>query len=346
MRFVRSIPLALGLLCQANMICNGQPANLTTGQALFEKVDPEIRKQLPEMLKEGLNQVNVEMGVTYVERSSGPLKLDIYRAISSDPKTTKAKQPAVVVIHGGSWKSGDRTQLGLYAASLARKGYVAYAIEYRLAPKYTWPAQWEDVRDAVVWVRKEAKNQGVDPDRIGAVGYSAGGHLASMLGAVGHKSFSDKNPEIMAKVNCVAAGGAPCDFTDMPLENTFLKYWLGSTRGDKPEVYHAASPLQLVSVASAPIMFYNGTFDLMVRPNSAKSLSQALAKFGIDTAQHLVPGAGHISAALDEKALLAAWAFLDKHLKPVKPKLEPATPIKSADPKPVPAVTKPETNKS
>ena len=120
MRFVRSIPLALGLLCQANMICNGQPANVTTGQALFEKVDPEIRKQLPEMLKEGLNQVNVEMGVTYVERPSGPLKLDIYRAISSDPKTTKAKQPAVVVIHGGSWKSGDRTQLGLYAASLAR----------------------------------------------------------------------------------------------------------------------------------------------------------------------------------------------------------------------------------
>jgi len=107
-----------------------------------------------------------------------------------------------------------------------------------------------------------------------------------MLGAVGHKSFSDKNPEITAKVHCVAAGGAPCDFTDMPLDNTFLKYWLGSTRGDKPDIYHAASPLQLVSVASAPIMFYNGTFDLMVRPNSAKSLSVALAKFGIDTAQH------------------------------------------------------------
>jgi len=324
MRFVCPVLLliAFGPVTARNLPAADQK---TTGEVLYQQVDEEIRKQLPAMLKEGLGEVKVETGVTYAERPSGPLKLDIYRT-SADEKSTHEKRPAIVVIHGGSWKSGDRRQLGLYAASLARRGYVAYAIEYRLAPKHPWPAQWEDVRDAVIWVRREADKQGVDPNRIGAVGYSAGGHLASMLGTIGHKSSNDKHPELTAKVTCVAAGGAPCDFTDMPVDNVFLKYWLGATRGDKPEVYHAASPLQHVTSASAPIMFYNGTLDLLVRPNSARNLSQSLAKLGIDTAQHLVPGAGHITAALDEKALKAAWAFLDKHLKPNTPaQAKPAT---------------------
>lgn len=321
-RFKTIVPLLLITFAGNSAL---KAADQPTGEALFQAVDEDIRKQVPAMLKEGLSEVKVEMGVTYAERPSGPLKLDIYRAASQSTKGEKL--PAVVVIHGGSWKSGDRRQLGLYAASLARRGYVAYAIEYRLAPKHPWPAQWEDVRDAVIWLRREADKQGIDPNRIGAVGYSAGGHLASMLGTIGHKSSNDKHPELTAKVACVAAGGAPCDFTDMAVDNQFLKYWLGATRGDNPEVYHAASPLQHVTAASSPIMFYNGTFDLLVRPNSARSLSKALSQFGIDTAQHLVPGAGHITAALDEKALKAAWAFLDKHLKPVMP-------VKPQEPKP------------
>ncbi|MFM7592880.1 MAG: alpha/beta hydrolase family protein, partial [Isosphaeraceae bacterium] len=69
---------------------------------------------------------------------------------------------------------------------------------------------------------------------------------------------------------------------------------------------------------------YNGVMDFMVRPNSAADLSKSLKKFGIDTAQHLIPGAGHITAALDEKALTNAWAFLDKHLKPAATKTTPA----------------------
>lgn len=321
--------LSLVFLASAGLPVS-RAADQPTGETLFQAVDEDIRKQVPAMLKEGLSEVKVEMGVTYAERPSGPLKLDIYRAANLPQKGEKL--PAIVVIHGGSWKSGDRRQLGLYAASLARRGYVAYAIEYRLAPKYPWPAQWEDVRDAVIWLRREADKQGVDPNRIGAVGYSAGGHLASMLGTIGHKSSNDKHPELTAKVACVAAGGAPCDFTDMAVDNQFLKYWLGATRGDNPAVYHAASPLQHVSAASAPIMFYNGTFDLLVRPNSARNLSLALSRLGIDTAQHLVPGAGHITAALDEKALKAAWAFMDKHLKPL--------PLKKTE-QPKPATTEP-----
>lgn len=290
-----------------------QVSKNTTGDTLFQDVDAEIREQIPAMLKQGLSEVTVETGVTYSDRSSGPVRLDIYQQKLATASTEP--RPAVIVIHGGSWKSGDRRQLGLYAASLARRGYVAFAIDYRLAPKHPWPAQWEDVRDAVIWVRKEAKRLGIDPERIGAVGYSAGGHLASMLAVQGANSFSESDPKISAKVTCVAAGGAPCDFSQMPEDNAFLKYWLGATRGESPAVYLQASPLQLVSAASAPVFFYNGLLDFMVRPNSAADLSKALKKLGIDTAQHLIPGAGHITAALDEKALTQAWIFLDKHLK-------------------------------
>jgi len=294
----------------------GEDKDSVTSKELFDRIDPSIRDQIPPMLKEGLDEVRVETDVPFADRPSGALKLDIYR--TTGPKgaaPAAAAKPAVVVIHGGSWKSGDRKQLGLYAAALARRGYVAYAVEYRLAPKHTWPAQWEDVRDAVLWVKRNAGKQGIDPDRVGAIGYSAGGHLATMLATLGWQSADPEKPALNAGVRCVAAGGAPCDFSKMPPENTFLKYWLGATRKEKPEVYLQASPLSLVSKATAPIFFFNGTLDLMVRPNSARVLSEKLIALGIDSSMHLVPGAGHISAAIDDKALDIAWKFLDKHLK-------------------------------
>ncbi|MBI1322136.1 alpha/beta hydrolase fold domain-containing protein [bacterium] len=306
----------LWILLLATSPAAGEEKATVTGKDLFEKVDPSIRDQIPPMLKQGLDEVVVQTDVTFAQRSSGPLKLDIYRTREAASSNTSAKPgPAILVIHGGSWKSGDRKQLGLYAASLARRGYVTYAVEYRLAPKHPWPAQWEDVRDAVLWLKKHAGKQGIDPERIGAVGYSAGGHLATMLATKGHLEADPDQPKLTAAVRCVAAGGAPCDFSQMPLDNKFLAYWLGATRKEKPEVYVQASPLQLVSASTSPIFFFNGTLDLVVRPNSAKILSDKLVTLGIDSALHLVPGAGHITAALDDKALEIAWNFLDKHLK-------------------------------
>lgn len=329
-------------------ILENQETQKKSGEDVIASVDSEIRELLPAMLRQGLKEVTVETGVTYVKRDSGSVKLDIYRSTKTDrdtPPTSHPPLPAVIVIHGGSWKSGDRNQLGLYAASLARRGYIAFAIDYRLAPKHPWPAQWEDVRDAVIWVRKEAQRLGVDPDRIGAVGYSAGGHLASMLAVKGASSWSLEDPKISAKVACVAAGGAPCDFSRMPEENVFLKYWLGATRGESPQTYVQASPLQLVSQGAAPVFFYNGIMDFLVRPNSAADLSLALKKLGIDTAQHLIPGAGHITAALDEKALTLAWGFLDKHLKTRHRSVASSDSVKVQDQLPAAAAKeKPETS--
>ena len=92
--------------------------------------------------------------------------------------------PAVLVVHGGAWRSGDRKQLRGYANALAKRGFVCFAIDYRLAPKDKFPAQIEDCREAVKWIRANSAVYHVDPGKLGAIGYSAGGHLVCLLGTI------------------------------------------------------------------------------------------------------------------------------------------------------------------
>ena len=89
--------------------------------------------------------------------------------------------PAVLIVHGGAWKSGNRLQLRVYANALAKRGMVCFAIDYRLAPEHKFPAQIDDCREAVKWIRSNAADYKVDPARLGAIGYSAGGHLVCLL---------------------------------------------------------------------------------------------------------------------------------------------------------------------
>lgn len=92
---------------------------------------------------------------------------------------------AVLVVHGGAWRSGDRKQLGGYANALAKRGFACFAIDYRLAPNHKFPAQIDDCREAVKWIRSHAAEYKVDPDKLGAIGYSAGGHLVCLLATTG-----------------------------------------------------------------------------------------------------------------------------------------------------------------
>jgi acetyl esterase/lipase len=127
----------------------------------------------------------------------------------------KSLRPAVIVIHGGAWRSGDKRQLRNLAELFARRGYVAAAINYRLAPKWSYPAQLDDCQRAVRWLRKNAKEFRVDPKRFGAAGASAGGHLALLLGTREVREDSDADLKgISSKVQCVLSIFGPTDFTD------------------------------------------------------------------------------------------------------------------------------------
>src|ERR1041385_8228798 len=135
----------------------------------------------------------------------------------ASPKDGKGPFPAILCIHGGGFRAGDRHGYDGLIKKLAERGYVAVTVEYRLSPKFQFPAAVYDVKAAVRWLRANAKKYRIDPNRIGVTGGSAGGHLAQFLGVtMGIKEFegNDGNPD---QSSGVAGGGnffGPGEFTE------------------------------------------------------------------------------------------------------------------------------------
>ncbi len=254
--------------------------------------------------------------IIYKEINGDSLKLDIYIPRGDGPF------PSILVVHGGAWRLGSKGQLAIYARSLAKRGYVCFAINYRLAPKYKSPAQTEDCRDAIRWIRKNAHKYKADPDRIGAIGYSAGGHLVSMLATTGLSKENDPK-RIGTKIIAAVAGGAPTDFRSVRKKSNALSYWFGGDRNDKPDAYVADSPNAFVDKYDSPIFFYNGSADLLVHPDKHPTigfrgpiaLHESLKNVNVDTGLYIAKGAGHLAMVLNKKAQNSGYAFLDKHLK-------------------------------
>lgn len=246
--------------------------------------------------------------VTYAKPGGKELKLDVYVPNGKGPF------PGVLVVHGGAWATGTRRQLARYGRSLAENGYCAFLISYRLAPKHKFPAQIEDCRAAVGWIRENAAKYSVDADRLGGIGYSAGGHLVALLGTTG-KVESRNGKKIDTRLQCVCAGGAPCDFRKIPENSRGLAFWLGGTRKEKPRQYEMASPAAFVSEKCPPMFFFHGTADKLVNIESPKSMMKLLQEKKVPTEIHIREGAGHIATALTAECVKRSIAFFDKHLK-------------------------------
>ena len=254
--------------------------------------------------------------IVYKEIDGETLKLDAYIPEGDGPF------PAILVVHGGAWRLGSKGQLAMYARSLAKRGYVCFAINYRLAPKHKSPAQTEDCRDAVRWIRQHGEKYKADPERIGAMGYSAGGQLVSMLAVTGLSKEEDPKG-IGTKIVAALAGGAPTDFRTVRENSRSLSYWFGGKRKDKPEAYAADSPNAFVDKNDSPVFFYNGSVDLLVHPEKHPTVGflgptpmhESLKKVGVDTGLYIAKGAGHLAMILNLKAQNTGFAFLDKHLK-------------------------------
>jgi triacylglycerol lipase len=261
---------------------------------------------------------SVQRDVVYGTSENVELKADIYQPRDEAPC------PAVVMIHGGAWLSGSKIQVAHHAMRIAKRGYVVMAINYRLAPKYTFPAQIDDCRAAVQWIRRNSQAYRVDPSRVAAYGYSAGGHLACLLGTSENKDRDalqggqvriGENPMESVRVQAVVAGGAPCEFRLLPDDSKFLSFWLGGTRAERPELYEAASPTTFASADDPPVFLFHGERDQLVPSSNPQFLKVALEKAGVPVEMHVVKDAGHIGAYLDAHTVEMAGAFLDRVLK-------------------------------
>ncbi|MFO0789565.1 MAG: alpha/beta hydrolase [Pirellulales bacterium] len=268
-------------------------------------------------------KIDILRSRTYVTRDTGPLEADVYMPHGEGPF------PGMLVVHGGAWRVGTRAQLAGIAARFAEHGYTAVAISYRLAPASPFPAQLYDTEAAVRWMRTNAKELRLDPNHIGGFGYSAGGHLVALVGALADGQLAEHGAGAdspSTRLQCVLAGGAPCDFRDMALNNAILAYWLGGTRGQRPDNYRDASPTNFVTNDDPPMYFFSGEADVIVPISSPRRMFEALRAAGVATEFYPIKDAGHILALFDQSAIDRSITFADKYLKAGQGSAPAATP--------------------
>ena len=235
-----------------------------------------------------------------------PLLADIYVPEGQGPF------PAVVVIHGGGWRSGDRAQVQGIAERVARGGYVAVNITYRLVPEAQFPAPVLDVQQAIRWLRANAASYHADPSRIGAWGYSAGAHLAALAAGL---SPGDRLYAADAGLKAVVSGGTPADLRKFH-GGTLVPDFLGERWSEGSTAFRESSPAAYVSAGDPPIFLYHGTWDQLVPLDQATDYKAALDAAGVPNELYLMRGLGHILAfLLDGEAVQRGVDFLDRHLR-------------------------------
>jgi acetyl esterase/lipase len=260
--------------------------------------------------------VTVKENVPYGTVNGTELHLDVYEPAAHGGET----HPAVVLIHGGGWTSFDKSTMHGMGEFLARFGFVAFAVDYRLFKdgENRWPAQLDDVQRAVRWVRANAGTYGVNSERVGAFGHSAGGQLAALLGMESTRDNSDAAlANYSSKVQAVVDVSGPTDFTtDHDADgDAFLTSFLGADLAKHPEVWRDASPVFHVSKDDAPFLIVHGTHDDDVPIAQAEELFEKLKAAGV-TASLVKVDAGHMFETADAKRQLAVetLAFFNRCL--------------------------------
>lgn len=270
----------------------------------------------PFQLPEG---VQILKDLPYGKGGNRTLHLDLYlHPIEND------LHPGIIFIHGGGWRGGSRNQFRGQAAYLAEKGYVGACIEYRLSGEAKFPAAVEDAKCAVRWMRANAKKYNIDPDCIAAVGGSAGGHLASMLGVTDGKSEFEGTggyPDYSSKVNIVVSFNGVADLRPVSFQKKVpraILSFLGGTFKELPEIYSKASPITYVNKDDPPFLFIHGTEDKTVPHQQSVDFQTALKKAGVHAELYSVEGQSHgffNRSPWYKDTLKRMEAFLDAHLK-------------------------------
>jgi acetyl esterase/lipase len=219
---------------------------------------------------------------------SEALALDLYRASRADGRAA----PCVIVVHGGGWDSGDRTQLAPFNRWLAHRGYAVAAISYRLAPRFPWPAQRDDTLAAIAWLKAHAPELGLDPARLVLFGRSAGGQIAEDVGYAAH------DPAVRG----VIALYAPSDMIfgyeharedDVLKSPQLMRQFLSGTPQSARANYESASALPFVDRNAPPTLLLHGENDTLVWHRHSVRLDARLAEFGVPHAFVSLPWATH-----------------------------------------------------
>ncbi len=274
------------------------------------------------------NTVNIPEGVTvhrdliYGRVGQRELPLDLYL-----PADTSSPVPVVIWVHGGAWRGGGKGNGGR-ARNMTTRGFAVVDVEYRLSGEALFPAQIEDCKTAVRWVRAHAKKYNLDPDRIGAWGSSAGGHLVAMMGLTHDEGVFETadHSQYSSAVQVVCNWFGPTDFLrmndfegriDHDAADSPESQLIGGPIQKNVEKVAAANPITYVSKDDPPMLIMHGEKDLSVPYNQSELLYAAMQKAGLDVTLYKVVNAGHGFGNADNQASLVEMSvqFLEKHLK-------------------------------
>ena len=307
------IPVRLSLvglefmLCVAFLILGGRDATA-------QRPGAEVR--VPD-------SVQAQRDTPYAGTDHPRQQLDLY--LPKEPHADKL--PLIVFIHGGAWLAGDRAGGAREVLRFVESGdYVGASIGYRLSGDATWPAQIHDCKAAIRWLRAHAGEYGIDPDRIGVMGSSAGGHLVALLGTSGDVAVLEGDlggsDDVSSRVTCVVDYFGPADLLtmgDYPSRidhnsaNSPESKLLGGAVQERKDQAREASPVTYVTADDPPFLILHGTDDMVVPFHQSVELDEQLRGTKVESIFIHVEGGGHGFNApeADERV----QAFFDKHLR-------------------------------
>lgn len=250
--------------------------------------------------------VSVKRNVRYATAGAQALLLDAYL-----PSGRRPARPAVILIHGGGWRAGDKRDMGDEARQLAALGWIALSVNYRLRTPSAFPAEVEDVQAAVRWARLHALELGIDRGRIAALGASAGGHLAAMLATLGQGPL-----DMESRVRAAVSWSGPMVLGDLP-------DGFGGPGRDLlpcppracPDQWAEASPVTHLDPTDAPVFLANST-DELVPLAQAQAMSDRLQAAGVEHELDVLPGRRHAQSYRGQ-VWPATVQFLARYLGPV-----------------------------
>jgi acetyl esterase/lipase len=282
---------------------------------LVETIDASAKKPKKSRVVAFPDDVRVERNVAYLE-ADRPQKADLYFPL----ERSEGRMPAVIIIHGGGFNDGDkdrRREINI-GSHLARRGYVGMSIDYLLWSKGTknptWPRNLYDAKQAVRWLRHNADRLGIDPDRIGVIGGSAGGNLAAMLALTARDDGLEPPDDdtTSTRVRCAVNLYGAVDLLNYHDMKMFL-----ATRLEAPDAYRRASPISYASPGDAPMLILHGTGDAVVAVSQSRTLAAILEANGVEHEYVEIPDAPH-TFDLDYGPFdvsRVVFRFLDRHLK-------------------------------
>jgi len=261
----------------------------------------------------GVNTIN---NVEYCNVNGHSLRMDIYY-----PKQISGgKMPVVVFIHGGGWDGGDKRDSKRFYLPLANRGFVVASINYRLSGIASFPAQIQDCKCAIRYLRANANKYKINPNRIGVLGMSVGGHLAALLGTSGGiRELEGNGPwqGYSSRVQAVCDFFGPIDLMriarNFQLTPHMIKF-IGGTAADNSKKVKKINPVTYITSDDPPFLIIHGDRDPVVPLEQSQLLYQALRKNNIDVILHVVNGGNH-GRNFTAREFRKAWEFFDRKLK-------------------------------